>query len=179
MTLAQFKASLGPDTMIGISKSSDMYHNLLYILDMDEEEFKALGVKVMDYHSEQGLDIFTLIPDLLVVAGQDVRFLAEQTGDFFEIISYDDFPSDKRAFFYKNSINSLLIGPSGLEKLRDADIDAIGLELMVNFYRNMLDPESLDRIKERLRDKLGILNYDEDSVDYIVRKILFETYRIL
>lgn len=179
MTLEQFKQSLDQNTMIGVSKSSDLYQSLLYILDMDEQAFAERGIQVMDYHSDQGLGIFNFLPDLLVIAGQDIRFLAEQTGEFFEIISYDDFPSGKKEFFFRNSVNSLMLGPSGLEKLKDANIEQIGVELMTNFYRNAMTSDSLARIKKKLADKLGNFNYDEDSVDYIVKKIIFETYRIL
>lgn len=179
MTLEQFKNSLDNKTVIGVPRPSDMYQNLLYILDMTEDELQERGVKLINFHSDQGLDIFEVIPDLLVIAGQDTRFLAEQTEQFTEVISYDDFPQDKKRFFFNNSINSLLVGPSGLEKLDWQSFEKISIELMLNFYSNVMSSSGLLEIKKRLARQLNNICENEDSIDYILNKILFETYRII
>lgn len=179
VTLSQFKESLDGNTMIAVSKSSDMFKNLLYILDMTETELMERGVKVMDYHSDQGLELFNFLPDLLVIAGQDIRYLAQQNGNFHEIISYDDFPQEKKDFFYRNSINSILISPSALAKLEKYDLNEIRMDLMMNFYRSMLNQEARQRIRARLSQQLGVICDDRQKQEYIVDNILFETYRML
>lgn len=179
MTLDCFKQSLDSTTIIGVSKSSDMYKNLLYILDMTEEELNGLGVKFMDYHSDQGLQLFDVFPDLLIIGGQDIRFLAERTGKYFELISYDDFPQDKKMFFFRNSINSLLISPSGYEKLNGVDMEQLANELMLNFYKCLLSTKSKREIFDKLANRLSGICEDEDALEYVVNKIVFETYRIL
>lgn len=179
MTLESFKHSLDSTTIIGVSKSSDMYQNLLYILDMTEDELIAKGVKFMDYHSDQGLQLFEIFPDLLIIGGQDIRYLAEHTGDFFELISYEDFPLEKRKFFFQNSINSLIIGPSGYEKLKGINLEKLSSELMLNFYKNLLSHESRNKIFEKLVNRLSRICDDDDVLEFVVNKILFETYRIM
>ena len=118
LTLEQFKQQIDNQTIIAVAKNSDMYQNLLYILDMSEDDILARGVKFIDFHSEQGLDLFNILPDMLLVAGQDIRFLAECKGGFFELISYERIPQQKRAFFYNNSINALLVSSSGMQKMK-------------------------------------------------------------
>ena len=178
MTLESFKQSLDNKTVIGISKSSDMYKNLLYIMDMSEEELNAIGVKFMDYHSDQGLQIFDVFPDLLIVGGQDIRYLAERTGNYFELISYDDFPLEKRTFFFRNSINSLLLSPSGYKKLIGIGIERLANELMLNFYKNLMTMESKRKIFGKLVNRLSRICEDDNALEYVVNKIIFETYRI-
>lgn len=80
MTLQQFKESLAPGVLIAVSRNSDMEKNLLYILDKTAEELTQMGVMLLDYHSDQGLMVFDLNPDILVIGGQDLRFLAEKKG---------------------------------------------------------------------------------------------------
>lgn len=179
MTLDTFKKSLDSTTIIGVSKSSDMYKNLLYILDMSEEALNDLGVKFMDYHSDQGLQLFDVFPDLLIIGGQDIRYLAERSGKYFELISYDDFPQDKRTFFYRNSINSLLVSPSGLEKLRGVNMEKLSGDLMLNFYKNLMSVESKRKIFCKLVNRLSRICDDDDALEYVVNKIIFETYRIM
>lgn len=179
MTLDSFKKSLDSSTIIGVSKSSDMYKNLLYILDMSEETINDLGVKFIDYHSDQGLQLFDVFPDMLIIGGQDIRYLAERTGNFFELIGYDDFPKEKRDFFYRNSINSILMSPSCYEKLKAMNIERITTELMLNFYRNLCSKENKQKISKRLVDRLSRISEDDIALEYVVNKILFETYRIL
>lgn len=179
MTLDCFKQSLDGTTIIGVSKSSDMYKNLLYILDMTEKELNGLGVKFIDYHSDQGLQLFDVFPDLLIIGGQDIRYLAEQTGKYFELISYDDFPQEKKLFFYRNSINSLLISPSGCEKLAGVDLEQLANELMLNFYKSLLSTKSKREIFDKLSNRLSGICEDEDALEYVVNKIVFETYRIM
>ena len=179
MTLDSFKQSLDNMTVIGVSKSSDMYKNLLFILDMSEEELNSIGVKFMDYHLDQGLQIFEVFPDLLIIGGQDIRYLAERTGKYFELISYDDFPQEKRLFFYRNSINSLLIGPSGYDKLKGVGMERLANELMLNFYKNLMSAETKRKIFGKLVNRLSRICEDEDALEYVVNKIIFETYRIM
>ena len=179
MSLEQFKNSLDKDTLIGVSKSSDMFKNLLYILDMTEEELADKGVKVLDYNSAQGLSLFDVFPDILITAGQDIRYLARRKSDFFEIVNYEDFPEDKKDFFFQNSINSLMIGPAGLEKLDGVDLDELGVELMLSFYRNVMDESFREDLYRKLEWSLRSICDDEDDLAYIIRNIIFETYRIL
>lgn len=179
MTLENFKQMLDSDTKIGVAKDSDMFNNLLYILDMTEDELKDRGVSIADFQTSNGLAIFDFIPDLLLIAGQDIRFYAEKTGDYFEIISYDDFPLDKREFFFENSVNSLLVGPSGKEKLKNIDLSAFGVQLVGNFYKNAAQPHSLKDLQAKLSKQLRTLCDDDETIEYIIKKILFETYRIM
>ena len=110
MTLKQFKEALGNGVIIAVSKNSDMERNLLYILEMTMDELKQRGVMLFDYHSDQGLGIFDMSPDVLVIGGQDLRFLAEKVGGYIEVVTYENLPLDKREFFDKNSVNSIIIG---------------------------------------------------------------------
>ena len=179
LTLEQFKQQIDNQTIIAVAKNSDMYQNLLYILDMSEDDILARGVKFIDFHSEQGLDLFNILPDMLLVAGQDIRFLAECKGGFFELISYERIPQQKRAFFYNNSINALLVSSSGMQKMKGIDIERVAVDLMLNFYRNFLQADSLEKIYTVLMDKLNYICDEDDTLKYIVNKILYETYRFM
>lgn len=179
LTYQQFKNSLDEDTVIGVSKSSDMYQNLLYILDMTEEELLSRGVKILDYSAAQGLNLFDVFPNILIIAGQDIRYLARRKNDYFELINYEDFPEEKKDFFYRNSVNSLLLGPSGAKKLEGINIDNLGVELMLSFYRNLMNENYRNELYHKLSWSLRDICDDEEDLDYIIRNIIFETYRIL
>jgi len=178
MNLEDFKNTIGQDTIISVSKSSDMYKNLLYILDMNESELLEKGVKIVDYKTTPNLAIFEFNPDLLLIAGQDIRFLAEYRGNFIEVLGYDDFPKDKRDFFYNNSINSLLISESGIKKLRNIDMKKFTLELISNFYKNLSTTDKASKIYARLSQNLSGLCENDIESEYIIKKIIFETYRL-
>ena len=146
---------------------------------MTEEELKQRGVRLLNYSSAQGLSLFDVFPDILIIAGQDIRFLAKRNPDCFEIVNYEDFPEEKRDFFYKNSINSLLIGPSGIKKLSNIDLEKLGMELMLSFYKNIMDRNVREQVCKKLVWTLHDICEDEDDLDYIIRNIMFETYRIV
>lgn len=180
MTLADFKEALDSDTMIAVSKSSDMYKNLLYILDMTDNELSATGATVVDYHPDQGLSVFQFNPNMLVIGGQDFRYLARSTGDYIEIISYEDLPIEKQTYLYRNSINSLILGHSGYEKLRPYGIENIIDRLLMNFYRCCVNAESRSDLQNKLKNQLiGLPDSNDETASYVIQQILFETYRIM
>ena len=82
-------------------------------------------------------------------------------------------------FFFRNSINSLLISPSGYEKLKGVGMEQLTDELMLNFYKNLMSAESKRKIFEKLVNRLSRICEDDDALEYVVNKIIFETYRIL
>lgn len=177
MTLQQFKDSLGSGVIVAVSLNSDMLKNLLYILDTTEDELKAKGVILFDYHSDMGLHIFEMNKNILLIGGQDLRFLAEKQGGFTEVISYENLPKEKRDFFNRNSVNSLIVSPR-LYSMLPANI--IGLmvdQLMINFYSNNICAESRQEIMCKLRPQVRKLAPDNETADYIIQRILFETYR--
>lgn len=178
-TVEDFKKTLNNETIIAVAKSSDQFRNLLYVLDMTEEELKERGVKIMDYHSRQGLDIFETFPKLLLISGQNIRFLAQSSGDYFEIISYDDLPQEKKIHFKNSSMNALLVGPTGLEKLSGIDLNHLASRLLSNFYQSFLSPSLRTSLKNNLSHKLEDICESDSEIDYIIDNILFETYRIL
>lgn len=177
MTLQQFKDSLGPGVFIAVSKNSDMEKNLLYILDATLEELAAKGVKVIDYHSDQGLSIYDLNPDILVIGGQDLRFLAEKTGDYIEIISYENLPASKKSFFDINSINSLIVGPKLYNMFSLNQLEEIVNMLMINFYSNNISETNRKKMRDKLRPQVKQICSDDETADYIIQRIMFETYR--
>lgn len=166
-------------TIIGISKNSDRFENLLYILDTTEEQLINKGVKLIDFHSYHGLSIFEMFPDILISAGQDFRYLAEQTGDYIEVINFDNLPIEKKEYFHDNSINSLLVGPGGLKKMKEEDLKIFSNSLINSFFTNINNNDFLSKLKNRLFRHIEKICDDENTVKYIVDKILFETYRIL
>lgn len=177
MTLQQFKNSLGPGVMIAVSRNSDMEKNLLYILDKTLEELQALGVMLFDYHSDQGLTIFDMNPNVLVIGGQDLRFLAEKEGGYTEIISYENLPAEKKDFFDRNSVNSLIIGSKFYNMCSPESLEAIVNQLMVNFYSSNISESNRKAMRDKLRPQIKQIAQDDETADYIIRRILFETYR--
>lgn len=178
-TFEDFKKSLDNNTHIAVAMQSDQYRNLLYALDFDDQELKERGVKILDYHSSQGLSLFNAFPNLLLVSGQNIRYLAQSTGEYFEIVSYDDLPQDKKDFFKANSMNALLVGPAGLEKLKGIDLSQLSCKLLSNFYQNFLNPSRKTSLRDKLSDKLNDFCDNDKVIKYIIDNILFETYRIL
>lgn len=177
MTLQQFKESLGPGVIIAVSRNSDMEQNLLYILDKTLEELTALGVMLFDYHSDSGLSIFDMNSDILVIGGQDLRFLAEKKGGYTEVISYENLPTEKKSFFDKNSINSLIVGPLLYNSIPKDTLENIMNQLMINFYSNNISEASRKEIRDRLRPQVRQICPDDETADYIIQRIMFETYR--
>lgn len=179
MTLQQFKDSLESGVMIAVSKNSDMEKNLLYILDKSMEELMELGVKLIDYHSDQGLMIFEMNPDILVIGGQDLRFLAEKKGGYTEVVSYENLPADKKSFFNKNSVNSLIVGDTLNKMLSPDTLEAIASQLMINFYSSNISEKSRNVIRNKLRPQVRQICDDDETADYIIHRIMFETYRFI
>ena len=177
MTLQQFKDSLAPGVMIAVSKDSDMEKNLLFILDKSIEELNELGVKLIDYHSDQGLMIFEINPDILVIGGQDLRFLAEKKGGYTEVVSYENLPAEKKDFFDRNSVNSLVVGSTMYNLFSEESLDAIISQLMINFYSSNISEKSRRKIRNKLRPQVRQICDDDETADYIIKRILFETYR--
>ena len=177
MTLQQFKDSLAPGVMIAVSKNSDMEKNLLYVLDKTSEELKDNGVKLIDYHSDQGLNIFEFNPDILVIGGQDLRFLAEKKGGYTEVVSYENLPVEKKDFFDRNAVNSLVVGSVLYEMFNKDTLDAIVSQLMINFYSSNISDKSRAVIRNKLRPQVRQICEDDETADYIIKRILFETYR--
>ena len=177
MTLQQFKDSLAPGVMIAVSKDSDMEKNLLFILDKSIEELNELGVKLIDYHSDQGLMIFEINPDILVIGGQDLRFLAEKKGGYTEVVSYENLPAEKKDFFDRNSVNSLVVGSTIYNLFSEESLDAIISQLMINFYSSNISEKSRRKIRNKLRPQVRQICDDDETADYIIKRILFETYR--
>lgn len=177
MTLQQFKDSLAPGVIIAVSRNSDMEKNLLYIIDKSLEELRNMGVMLFDYHSDQGLAIFDMNPDILVIGGQDLRFLAESKGEYIEVVSYENLPASKKEFFDRNSVNSLVVG-STLYNMYPKDVlNNIADQLMINFYSSNISETSRKIIRDRLRPQVRQISPDDKTADYIVQRILFETYR--
>lgn len=177
MTLQQFKDSLGPGVIIAVSRNSDMEKNLLYILDKTLEELQSMGVMLFDYHSDQGLMIFEMNPDILVIGGQDLRFLAEKLGVYTEVISYENLPAEKKDFFNKNSINSLIVGANVYNMCSRELLDAIVNQLMINFYSSNISEKNRATIRNKLRPQVRQICPDDETADYIIQRIMFETYR--
>lgn len=177
MTLQQFKDSLAPGVIIAVSKNSDMEKNLLFILDKTVEELSELGVRLIDYHSDQGLMIFEMNPDILVIGGQDLRFLAEKKGGYTEVVSYENLPAEKKGFFDRNSVNSLVVGSTLYNMCSEESLDAIVSQLMVNFYSSNISEKSRRKIRNKLRPQVRQICDDDETADYIIKRIMFETYR--
>jgi len=179
MSLEEFRENLDESTMIAVPKSSDMYRNLLYILDMSEDELLNKGVKIIDSSDNFSLSVFEINPNLLLIGGQNLRFLAEFKGGFVEVISYDDFPKEKREFFFKNSVNSLLISPQALLKFKDIDLQKFSHDLLSSFYANFLCEIKAAKIRTKLAMKIrNSCENNEQMSEYIIKKIIFETYRL-
>jgi hypothetical protein len=177
MTFQQFKEALAPGVMIAVSKNSDMEKNLLFILDKTIEDLTKLGVKLIDYHSDQGLTIFEMNPDILVIGGQDLRFLAEIKGGYTEVVSYENLPVEKKNFFDKNSVNSIIVGDTVYKMCSHESLDAIVNQLMINFYSSNISEESRKLIRNKLRPQVRLICDNDETADYIIRRIMFETYR--
>ena len=177
LAFEDFKQVLSQGDIIAVSRNSDMEKNLLYTLDLTLEELENLGVKLIDYHSDQGLSLFDINNDILIIGGQDLRFLAEYKGGYKEILYYDMLPQEKKDFFYKNSINSLIVSSNIYKMCSQKALDDIVSQLLTNFYKSSIVEESKEKIRNRLRPQVRQITNDDNAVDYILQRILFETYR--
>ena len=66
-----------------------------------------------------------------------------------------------------------------MSKLKNINIEQLGIDLMLNFYRNFMKKDSTDKIYGALVNKLSHICHDEETLKYIINKILFETYRFI
>ena len=56
-------------------------------------------------------------------------------------------------------------------------MDNIINQLMVNFYASNISEESKKAIRDKLRPQVKQICKDDSVADYIIQRILFETYR--
>jgi hypothetical protein len=50
---------------------------------------------------------------------------------------------------------------------------------MLNFYKKLMSAETKRKIFGKLVNRLSRICEDEDALEYVVNKIIFETYRIM
>ena len=66
-----------------------------------------------------------------------------------------------------------------MKKLSSLDLEDLGVELMLSFYKNIMNKNVRDKVCKKLVWPLRDICDDEDDLDYIIRNIIFETYRIV
>lgn len=178
MTAEEFKDSLCEVTNIAISKESDRFDNFLNALGLSIEELEKRKVNIINVDCDMGLDYFKFDPNILMVGGQDVRMWAEKTQKYVEVINYESFSLEKKKFLYEQSINSLVVGETGYQKLIQHNAESMVDTLMLNFYRNISNISSSEKLFSELAETIKAKGADQETIDYILRRILFETYRI-
>lgn len=178
MSLEEFKASLGPQTMIAVSVHSDRYDNFLKAVGLSEDELKARGVTIIDNDTDTGLDCFKFNPNILLIGGQDVRMWAEKTNEYIEVLNYESFEAEDKKAFYLSSVNSIVLGEQGYQKIVTHHAERMVDHLIMNFYRNTQDPDRNETLIKTLSETVKTKGADEETIRYIIQRIMFETYRV-
>jgi hypothetical protein len=161
-----------------VPERSDMLVNVLSVLNTTEKELSTLGVTIVSVPVSQGLEALDVNPEALLIHGQNVRFKGRFRGLYNEVLNYDVLPPHMQQALLNNSSNSLLVSDSCLAKHSKetlfAAIEAARREFFTSWTDLKRYPQLVKELVENER-KYGII--DEDEMTYVVKQILYETYR--
>lgn len=155
-----------------VPEKSDMHRNLLFVLDLAEDDLSGLGITVI--HARSGpLELAGTVPDVLLVGGQNLRFEALESGDYRELLTHDDLPEHKRERLLEHSENVLLANARSLERFEAIGMHDIWATSVETFHHRWGTHDQFDVLFEELCLHTGLTSKPD-----VVRKILFDTYRL-
>lgn len=161
---------------IVVGRHTDRFRGLLTVLGVDEDWLASSGVIIHDI-PDPSVRIFDVLPEAIVVAGQNLRLEALETGDCTEILPFNSLEPAIRRKLTANSENVLV---ANTERLAENQIDGeeVYRRAKSNFSRLAANEAELDELVNVLLDDCSFETSDYDIRESLIRTMLFETYRL-
>ena len=177
-TLEDFRAAVEPGAVFALPQRSDMFTNLLQTLGCTAEELEDRKIKIIQIPVSMGLEVFDLDPNMLLLHGQNVRLQAQYRGQYLEVVNFDSIPTALQEHYYDNSQNCIIYSKILIELIPEQKLYDIFSQARKLFFEAGHSGQMYQTLCEQLVKTIyryGIANHDE--AQFIVRQILFDTYR--
>jgi len=162
---------------LALPMNSDVEESLYRLFNTSREILDRNNVKLVDLSSSPSLDIFRLNSDVLLTAGQNVRFQAIFRGGF-KIIPASTLLDDRSQSQLKlHSRNCVIISPRLKDTLGTAKIMALINNSKQTFYNRWHSIEDSASLLNTLCDHFFSLCQSRDEAIFVIKSILFGTYR--
>jgi hypothetical protein len=176
MNFEEVKNNLDGQTVC-LPIGSDMHQNFLEVFDLTEEDIKKRKINICDNPTKTGFEIFNLCPNALLVSGQNLRFQAIYRGGYIEVIEFLTIPKNKRKYLKESSENSLIINKSLYDYIEKEDFIELVNEAKENFNDQWIRSNSYPKNLDALKNICDQSNLSDEENYFMIRNILFETYR--
>ena len=161
---------------ITIGLTTDRFVGLMTVLGVDKQWFGEHDIELIDI-PDPHLKVFDINPNAIVVAGQNLRLEAAETGQFVELFPFRELPRPTQRLLLKNAENILVARHDFLDS-HGIDGDELFGDLRRNFDMLAHDDDELDLFVEDLADECKFDSDDPDLREKILRITLYETYRL-
>ncbi len=154
-----------------VPKHSDMYHNLLSVLELEEDALRKWDIHVI-HAPTTTIELAGHDRDSLLVGGQNLRFEALASRNYTELVSFDTLRDVHRGRLRAASENALLSRVDVVEGLSAAGITDLWSATRNQFNDRWGSVEHFDALLEDLCLHTGFTERPA-----LARHILYETYR--
>lgn len=161
--------------IVFIGVKSDRFANFCSMLNLTEAQAHSSNITFIDIPDPDSLEILGLNKEAILVGGQNIRFSAQQNGDFEEIIDFNRLPTFFKRKLFEASQNTILVS-NALENKMIADAESLVSQLTTNFDKLRMNAPLYDKLVDKLKHSCSFPEGLEDS-ETIIKHVIFETYR--
>ncbi|MDR1033688.1 MAG: hypothetical protein LBL41_02830 [Bifidobacteriaceae bacterium] len=174
-TLDEIKDNLAEHVIL-VGTNTDRFRGLLTVLGVDADWITEKEIKLID-NPDPELSIFDLNPNAIMVAGQNVRLQALNSNKYAELLPFTELDRETRRELLNNSEN-VLVSNSDFLTENKLDEYEIFQTLTNNFNALSRDFNAVDAFVDDLLDECELVIDDYDLREKLVRRALYETYRL-
>lgn len=169
----RFIISINQETVIVTAKNSDNIDNLSAI------GITAKNAKIVDLPTENlSSEIFEIRPEILISGNQNLRYNLLYNDDFVEVITTNSI-KDKfiKAAITSNSENVFVVNKLIYNSINRSLLLSIIKLARENFNHSLSNNEKLQDLTSEIYKSINGYVKDHSHGSYIIRQILYKTYR--
>lgn len=176
-SLEEFKRNIQKNdkTIIVISKNSDNIDNLSLLMDIDNPKLKIVNLPADNIRKE----IFDVNPNVLICGSQNSRYNLLYQDDIIEVLNSNSI-NDKtiKGKITSNSENSFVVNKKIYDVIPKEDLLEIISLAKDKFHDLSKNKKDLKKLISSLLESVNHLTHSQDNAEFIVKNILYKTYRI-
>ena len=176
-SLSEFKKNIQNNgvTTIVTAKNSDNIDNLSLLMDVNDPKLKIVNLPADNIRKE----IFDINPNILVCGSQNSRFNLLYQDDIIEVLNYSSINNKaKKNQIISNSENSFIVNKNIYQYIKKKDLLEIIKMARNNFHELGQNKKRTKELVQSLLELVNHLTHSQDNAEFIVRNILYKTYRI-
>ena len=176
-SLSEFKKNIQNNgvTTIVTTKNSDNIDNLSLLMDVNDPKLKIVNLPADNIRRE----IFDINPNILVCGSQNSRFNLLYQDDIIEVLNYSSINDKaKKNQIISNSENSFIVNKNIYQYIKKKDLLEIIKMAKNNFHELGQNKKRTRELVQSLLELVNHLTHSQDNAEFIVRNILYKTYRI-